>query len=116
MINLSDIRVAYGDRILFSKSSFLIRPKDKIGLVGPNGSGKTTLFRLITGEEHPDDGTVNIDPGVVIGYFSQDTGEMAGKNGSGACSLLRRYGLCPGRGALRNRTYNGRYGCHGRNE
>ncbi len=79
MVNLSDIRVAYGDRILFSKSSFLIRPQDKIGLVGPNGSGKTTLFRLITGEEHPDEGTVNIDPGVVIGYFSQDTGEMSGR-------------------------------------
>jgi len=79
MVNLSGIRVAYGDRTLFRDSSLLIRPMDKIGLVGPNGSGKSTIFRLITGEEHPDDGTVSIDPGVVLGYFSQDVGEMAGR-------------------------------------
>ena len=80
MVNLSNIRVAYGDRILFQNSSILIRPQDKIGLVGPNGSGKTTIFRLITGEEHPDDGTVTVDPGVVVGYFSQDVGELSGRS------------------------------------
>ena len=80
MVNLSNIRVAYGERILFQNSSILIRPLDKIGLVGPNGSGKTTIFRLIAGEEHPDEGTVSIDPGVVVGYFSQDVGEMKGKS------------------------------------
>ena len=79
MINMSGIRVAYGERILFRDSSLLIRPKDRIGLVGPNGSGKTTIFRLITGEEHPDDGTIAVDPGTVIGYFSQDVGESAGR-------------------------------------
>ncbi|QEN08752.1 ABC-F family ATP-binding cassette domain-containing protein [Oceanispirochaeta crateris] len=80
MVNLSNIRVAYGERILFQNSSVLIRPQDKIGLVGPNGSGKTTIFRLIAGEEQPDEGTVSIDPGVVVGYFSQDVGEMKGKS------------------------------------
>ena len=80
MVNLSGIRVAYGERILFRDSSLLIRPQDRIGLVGPNGSGKTTLFRLITGEEKPDDGSVTVDPGTVIGYFSQDVGESAGKS------------------------------------
>ena len=78
MVNLSGIRIAYGDRILFRDSSFLIRPQDKIGLVGPNGAGKSTVFKLITGEEHPDEGTVTVDPGVVIGYFSQNTGELSG--------------------------------------
>jgi len=80
MVNLSNIRIAYGERILFKDSSLLIRPMDKIGLVGPNGSGKSTIFRLITGEEHPDDGTVSIDPGIILGYFSQDVGEMTGKS------------------------------------
>ncbi len=80
MVNLSGIKVAYGERILFRDSSLLIRPQDRIGLVGPNGSGKTTLFRLITGEEQADDGTVTVDPGTVIGYFSQDVGESAGKS------------------------------------
>ena len=79
MINMSGIRVAYGERILFRDSSLLIRPQDRIGLVGPNGSGKTTIFRLITGEEHPDDGTIAVDPGTVIGYFSQDVGESVGR-------------------------------------
>ncbi len=78
MVNLSNIKVAYGSRILFKNAGFLIRPGDKIGLVGPNGSGKTTVFRLISGKEKPDEGTVTVDPGIVAGYFSQDVGEMAG--------------------------------------
>jgi ATPase subunit of ABC transporter with duplicated ATPase domains len=48
--------------------------------VGPNGAGKTTLFRMITGEEQPDEGQVSVDRGVAIGYFSQDVGEMAGRS------------------------------------
>ena len=78
MVNLSNIKVAYGSRILFKNAGFLIRPGDKIGLVGPNGSGKTTVFRLIEGQEKPDEGTVTIDPGIIVGYFSQDVGEMSG--------------------------------------
>ncbi len=80
MVNLSQVRLAYGDRILFTHSDLLIRPGDKIGLVGPNGAGKTSLFRVITGEEAVDDGSVTIDPGVVVGYFSQDVGEMKGRS------------------------------------
>jgi ATP-binding cassette subfamily F protein 3 len=80
MINLSGIHVAYGGRVIFEKGDFLIRPGDRIGLVGPNGQGKTTLFRVIAGQEKPDSGSVAIDPGTVVGYFSQDVGEMAGKS------------------------------------
>ena len=80
MVNLSQVKLAYGDRIIFQNSDLLIRPGDKIGLVGPNGAGKTSLFRLITGEEGIDDGSVTVDPGVVIGYFSQDVGEMSGRS------------------------------------
>src|SRR6202000_1123025 len=68
---------------------------EKVGLVGPNGAGKTTLFRMITGQEQPDDGLVVIDPGMTIGYFSQDVGEMSGQSavaavmdGVGAVSAL----------------------------
>ncbi|MBF0499596.1 MAG: ABC-F family ATP-binding cassette domain-containing protein [Candidatus Riflebacteria bacterium] len=78
MINLSNVKVVYGKRILFQNANFLVRPADKIGLVGPNGAGKTTVFRLITGEEHPDEGEILVNPGIVIGYFSQSVGEMSG--------------------------------------
>ena len=80
MLKLSGIRVAYGQRIIFDNADFLVRPGDRIGLVGPNGAGKSTLFRVIAGEERPDSGTVQMDPGTVIGYFSQETGEMSGRS------------------------------------
>ena len=79
MINLATVTMGYGDRILFRNADFLVRPGDKIGLVGPNGAGKTTVFRLIAGQEHPDAGEVLVDPGIVVGYFSQDVGEMSGR-------------------------------------
>lgn len=80
MIKLCGIRVAYGERVILNSAELLVRPGDKIGLVGPNGAGKTTLFRVIAGEEKPDAGVVSIDPGTVIGYFSQSVGEMSGRS------------------------------------
>jgi len=80
VIKLSGIRVAYGERVILDNADFLIRPGDKIGLVGPNGAGKTTLFRVIAGEEKPDAGQITVDPGTVIGYFSQSVGEMSGRS------------------------------------
>jgi ATP-binding cassette subfamily F protein 3 len=80
LINLSGITVAYGGHVVIQNGDFLVRPGDRIGLVGPNGAGKTTLFRILAGEERPDAGTIAIDPGTVIGYFSQDVGEMSGRS------------------------------------
>ena len=80
MLNLSNIRVAFGERMLFTNGDFLLRPGDRVGLVGPNGAGKTTLFKVICGMEQPDEGTISMDPGTVIGYFSQEVGEMSGRS------------------------------------
>lgn len=67
-------------RFSSSKPPRLLQRGEKVGLVGPNGSGKTTLFRMITGQELPDEGQVAVDRGVTIGYFSQDVGEMSGRS------------------------------------
>ncbi|WEK49461.1 MAG: ABC-F family ATP-binding cassette domain-containing protein [Candidatus Kaistia colombiensis] len=80
MIRLDNISKQNGHQILFIDASMGLQKGEKVGLVGPNGAGKTTLFRMITGEEAPDDGQVSIDPGVTIGYFSQDVGEMSGRS------------------------------------
>jgi ATP-binding cassette subfamily F protein 3 len=78
MIQLSNVTLVHGERALFSGADLFVRPDDRIGLVGLNGAGKSTVFRLITGDEKPDSGDVSVQPGTVIGHFSQDTGEMSG--------------------------------------
>src|SRR5512136_914845 len=62
------------------EASFQLNPGEKVGLVGPNGSGKTTLFRMVVGEESPDEGEVSVPKRVTIGYFRQDVEEMKGRS------------------------------------
>jgi len=80
MIRLDSISKQNGHQLLFVEASAALNRGEKVGLVGPNGAGKTTLFRMITGQEQPDEGQVAVDRGVTIGYFSQDVGEMAGRS------------------------------------
>jgi ATPase subunit of ABC transporter with duplicated ATPase domains len=80
MIRLDSISKQNGHQLLFIEASAALQKGEKVGLVGPNGAGKTTLFRMITGEDAPDEGQVAVDRGVTIGYFSQDVGEMAGRS------------------------------------
>src|SRR5262245_24543516 len=80
MISLSHIAKQYGRQILFVDASFQLNAGEKVGLVGPNGAGKTTLFRMITGEESPDDGAVTVPKQLTIGYFRQDVEEMSGRS------------------------------------
>ena len=80
MIRLDTISKHNGHRVIFIEASAALQKGEKIGLVGPNGAGKTTLFRLITGQEEPDEGNVLTDRGVTVGFFNQDVGEMAGRS------------------------------------
>ncbi len=80
MIRLDNISKQNGHQIVFIEASAGLNKGEKVGLVGPNGAGKTTLFRLMTGQDQPDEGQVSVDRGVTIGYFSQDVGEMAGRS------------------------------------
>ena len=80
MISFNRISKQYGRQVLFVDASFQFNPGEKVGLVGPNGAGKTTLFRMIVGEETPDDGEVSLPRKLTIGYFRQDVEEMSGRS------------------------------------
>lgn len=80
MIHLTNIHLQHGSQLLFQNASLQILPGTKTGLVGANGTGKTTIFRLITGEEEADKGDISCSKKTVVGYFSQDVGEMAGRS------------------------------------
>jgi len=80
MIHLTNITKQHGSRVLFKNASLQIPAGSRTGLVGPNGAGKSTIFRLITGEEALDGGDITCGKKTVIGYFSQDVGDMAGRS------------------------------------
>jgi ATPase subunit of ABC transporter with duplicated ATPase domains len=80
MLRLDNVSKSHGQQILFIETSMSVFAGDKVGLVGPNGAGKSTIFRMLTGQEQPDSGSVSVDRNVVLGYFSQDVGEMRGRS------------------------------------
>ena len=80
MIRLENISKQNGHQLLFIEASASLLRGEKVGLVGPNGSGKTTLFRMLTGEEDPDDGEVTVPKKLTVGYFRQDVEEMKGRS------------------------------------
>ncbi|MBZ5619464.1 MAG: ATP-binding cassette domain-containing protein [Acidobacteriia bacterium] len=80
MISFSNIHKQYGKQLIFVDASFQLNPGEKVGLVGPNGSGKTTLFRMVVGEDAPDEGDVSVPKRLTIGYFRQDVEEMRGRS------------------------------------
>src|SRR5437868_11631636 len=80
MISFSSIHKQYGKQLIFVDASFQLKTGEKVGLVGPNGSGKTTLFRMIVGEEVPDEGDVSVPKRMTIGYFRQDVEESSGRS------------------------------------
>ncbi len=79
MINLKDIKLAYGERVLFNAISATIGQHDRIGLVGVNGSGKSTFFKLMLGEAEFDSGQIDKPDFVTLGYLPQDGISATGK-------------------------------------
>jgi energy-dependent translational throttle protein EttA len=76
VIEVKNVSKAYGDKLLFENLSFTIPPGGIVGVIGPNGAGKSTLFRLITGQETPDSGEVDIGETVKLGFVDQSRDDL----------------------------------------
>jgi len=76
VIEVKNISKAYGDKLLFEDLSFMLPPGGIVGIIGPNGAGKSTLFRILTGKEQPDTGTVEIGSTVHLGYVDQSRDDL----------------------------------------
>jgi ATP-binding cassette ChvD family protein len=79
VIDFVDLSKGYGDRLLIDKLSFKLPPGGIVGVIGANGAGKTTLFRMITGQEKPDSGSIRIGESVELGYVDQSRDALDGK-------------------------------------
>jgi ATP-binding cassette ChvD family protein len=78
VIEVKNVTKAYGDKLLFENLSFTLPPGGIVGVIGPNGAGKSTLFKLITGQEKPDSGEIDIGPTVHLGYVDQSRDHLDG--------------------------------------
>jgi len=78
VIDVEGISKAYGDRLLIDDLTFKLPPGGIVGVIGPNGAGKTTLFRMITGQEQPDSGTVTVGDSVHLSYVDQSRDSLDG--------------------------------------
>ncbi|HTR64371.1 MAG TPA: ATP-binding cassette domain-containing protein, partial [Terriglobales bacterium] len=85
MIQLASAGKRYGHKLLFEGASWLITPKDRVGLVGANGSGKTTLMKVLAGLETLDYGTHSVAKGTSAGYLPQDGLSLSGRSVFAEC-------------------------------
>ncbi len=79
MLQIESISKQFSTKVLLTEATAHLRPQTRVGLVGPNGAGKTTLFRMILGEESPDEGTIRKRPRLRIGYLPQELETIVGK-------------------------------------
>jgi len=113
VIELNDVSKGYGDRLLIDNLSLSIPPGAIVGIIGPNGAGKSTLFRMITGKEQPDAGTVEVGPTVKIAYVDQTRDDLTASKSvwedvSGGLDLLT-----VGKFVMPSRAYIGRFNFRG---
>ncbi len=79
VVDFEGLSKAFGDRVLIEDLTFKLPPGGIVGVIGPNGAGKTTLFRMITGQEKPDKGTITVGESVHLGYVDQSRDDLDGK-------------------------------------
>ncbi len=94
VIDFEHLRKGFGNNLLIDDLTFKLPPGGIVGIIGPNGAGKTTLFRMITGQEKPDSGTIKIGESVQLGYVDQSRDSLDGKKSvweeiSGGADMLQ---------------------------
>jgi ATP-binding cassette ChvD family protein len=113
VVEAEGVAKAYGDRLLFENLEFKLPPGGIVGVIGPNGAGKTTLFRMLTGQETPDSGTMRVGDSVVMGYVDQSRDALDGKKTvweeiSGGAEVLEL-----GKRSMQSRAYVGAFNFKG---
>ena len=79
VVDFEGLKKGFGDNLLIDDLTFKLPPGGIVGVIGPNGAGKTTLFRMITGQEKPDAGTIKVGETVQLGYVDQSRDTLDGK-------------------------------------
>ncbi|MEM8811924.1 MAG: energy-dependent translational throttle protein EttA [Pseudomonadota bacterium] len=113
VIEIKDLKKGYGDKLLIDGLTFDLPPGGIVGVIGPNGAGKTTLFRMLTGQDQPDDGSIRLGDTVHLGYVDQSRDALAGDKSvweeiSGGADVIRL-----GKREMHSRAYCGAFNFKG---
>jgi energy-dependent translational throttle protein EttA len=116
VMEFKGVSKSFGDRLLIDDLSFLVPPGAIVGIIGPNGAGKSTLFKMITGQEKPDQGEITTGPTVKIAYVDQSREKLEGNHNvfqevSGGADILNINGV-----EIQSRAYIGRFNFKGQDQ
>ncbi|MBA3479136.1 MAG: energy-dependent translational throttle protein EttA [Lautropia sp.] len=116
VLEFQDVSKGYGDRLLVDKLNFIIPPGAIVGIIGPNGAGKSTIFRMITGTEKPDSGTIKVGHTVQVAYVDQSRDSLVAdktvwEDVSGGLDIMN-----VGRFEMQSRAYIGRFNFKGQDQ
>jgi len=116
VLEFKNVSKSFGDRMLIDDLSFIVPPGAIVGIIGPNGAGKSTLFKMITGKEQPDSGTINMGPTVKLAYVDQSREKLEGDHNvfqevSGGSDILNINGI-----EIQSRAYIGRFNFKGQDQ
>ncbi|OHE88130.1 MAG: energy-dependent translational throttle protein EttA [Lysobacterales bacterium RIFOXYD1_FULL_69_11] len=116
VIEFKNVTKSFGDRLLIDDLSFSVPPGAIVGIIGPNGAGKSTLFKMITGKEAPDSGSIDIGPTVKLAYVDQSRDKLEGDHNvfqevSGGLDILNINGI-----EIQSRAYIGRFNFKGQDQ
>ncbi len=116
VIEFKNVSKSFGDRLLIDDLSFIIPPGAIVGIIGPNGAGKSTLFKMITGQETPDQGEILKGPSTKIAYVDQSRDALTGNHNvfqevSGGADILNINGV-----EIQSRAYIGRFNFKGQDQ